>query len=98
MCAFIEGFSDISKSFLTKSIPDIQCGLRSIDLHSFNFEVDSYGAKSAWKLSFTIPHQQTNFAYSTITYDKIFQGDILLCLHYKFKLLLNSNTIKSSFA
>ena len=43
MCAFIEGFSYISESLLTSSVPDVESNLSSIELDSFYLEVNPDG-------------------------------------------------------
>ena len=41
MSSFVEWFGDVSESFLTCSIPDVECDLTTIKLDAFNFEVNT---------------------------------------------------------
>ena len=45
MSTLIKGFGDIPKSLLSSSVPNVESDRNSIDLNSFNFEIDAYGAK-----------------------------------------------------
>lgn len=44
MCALVEGLGNIAESFLAGGIPDVECDLAAIHLHTLDLEVHADGA------------------------------------------------------
>lgn len=43
MCTFVEGFSDVTETLLSCSVPDVQCDRAPINFHSLDFKIHSNG-------------------------------------------------------
>ena len=88
MSTLVKGLGNISESFLTCCVPDVEGDCNPVYLDPFDFKIHSDGAKILMlKCVFTITDKKTCFSYSTVSYNQIFYCTVLGHRFFNLKMI-----------